>query len=88
MHSRATALPAALALAASLAAEFAPGQEVLDRGTFRIYRDGRPVGHERFAIRSERSGNGPRVKAIGAVQLEQEDGTTLEIGRASCRERV
>lgn len=71
-----------LVLATLLAAPRpAAAQEVIDRGTFRLYREGRVIGEERFVIRSERAGETAVIKAIGTVSLER-DGETLQISAA------
>lgn len=70
-----------LAVAAAWPAQPAAPQEVIDRGTFRLYRGDRAVGEERFVIRSERAGDQRVLKAIGSVTLES-DGATLQISAA------
>lgn len=59
----------------------AGAQEVIDRGAFRLYRQDRVVGEERFVIRSERAGEAAVTKAIGTVTLEL-DGRTVQISMA------
>lgn len=64
-----------LALAPLVLPAPAAAQEVIDRGTFRLHRDGRVVGEERFVIRSERAAETRVIKALASVTLEREDGT-------------
>ncbi len=67
-----------LALTGILWPLFAGAQEIVDRGTFRLYRQGREIGQEEFLIRSERSGNGPLIRAFASITLER-DGATVQM---------
>lgn len=68
-------------IAASLLPPPAAAQEVIDRGAFRLYRNGQVVGEERFVIRSERAGETQVIKAIASVTIER-DGQMIQISAA------
>ena len=74
----------------ALAASPASAQNVsVDEGTFRIYKNGEPAGEEDFSIRRIGRSGQERLILRGTVDTRIPEGqVTLEIGRASCRERV
>jgi len=79
-------LAAGLALSLLASTQLSAQQQVVDEGTFRIFRDGAEVGSESFTIRRDQAG--PDWYASGEISMRGEDGPVDMVARMSSRSGV